>query len=158
LTLPDTTPILLCYDRSDGSRHAIETAASLFPGHKAIVLHVWSPIAIMVSMYAGAVSIPVYDDSALQEAAATVAEEGLAVATGAGLSAKAQTAEVTYEGTWHTILGVADQCDAEIIVLGARGRSTFKSIVLGSVSHGVAQHARRPVLIVPPAMPAPTSA
>lgn len=151
MTLPETTPILLCYDRSDGSRHAIETAARLFPGHTAIVLHIWSPVAIMASVYGGGVLMPVYDDSALQEAAATVAEEGVALATGAGLSAQAQTTESAYEGTWHAILEVADECDAGIIVLGARGLSTFKSIVLGSVSHGVAQHARRPVLIVPPA-------
>ncbi len=38
-----------------------------------------------------------------------------------------------------------------MIVIGARGLSTFKSFVLGSVSHGVAQHAHVPVLIVPPA-------
>ena len=46
----------------------------------------------------------------------------------------------------------ADQYDAELIVLGARGLSAFKSMILGSVSHSVAQHARRPVLIVPPAV------
>ncbi len=36
-------------------------------------------------------------------------------------------------------------------MLGTRGLSGFKSMVLGSVSHGVAQHAHVPVLVVPPA-------
>ena len=45
-----------------------------------------------------------------------------------------------------------------IIVLGARGLSTFKSLVLGSVSHGVVQHAHRPVLIVPPPTRSETTA
>ena len=67
----------------------------------------------------------------------------------------------TYAGTAHDILAAADRHDAVIIVLGARGLSTFKAMVLGSVSHGVAQHAQRPVLIVPPTShdePTPASA
>jgi nucleotide-binding universal stress UspA family protein len=146
----DTTPILLCYDGSEDSRRAIDTAASLFPGHAAIVLNVWSPMAVIAAMYGGAVSIPAYDDRALREAAVSKAQEGADRASAAGLSATAQTADVTYDGTWHAILAVADECDATLIVLGARGLSAFKSLVLGSVSHGVAQHARRAVLVVPP--------
>ena len=70
----------------------------------------------------------------------------------AGLKAQPEIAEVSYQGTSHTILDVADEYDAELIVLGARGLSTFKSIVLGSVSHSVSQHAHLPVLVVPPAV------
>jgi nucleotide-binding universal stress UspA family protein len=39
--------------------------------------------------------------------------------------------------------------DAETIVVGTRGRSGIKSMLLGSVSHAVLQHADRPVLVVP---------
>jgi hypothetical protein len=35
-------PILICYDDSDGARHAIDVAASLFPGRRAVVLDVAS--------------------------------------------------------------------------------------------------------------------
>jgi nucleotide-binding universal stress UspA family protein len=73
------------------------------------------------------------------------------VARAAGLDASADLAEATYEGTWHAILDAAEQRGAGLIVLGARGLSTFQSLLLGSVSHGVTQHARLPVLIVPPA-------
>jgi nucleotide-binding universal stress UspA family protein len=152
------TPIVICYDRSAGSRRAIETTADLFPGKTAIVLHVWSPIAIIAAAYGGAVSIPTYDDTELQKAAVKVAEEGARVAAEAGLDAKPEIAEVTLEGTWHTILDIADEYDAGLIVLGARGLSTFKSVVLGSASHSVAQHAHRPVLIVPPPVQADKSA
>jgi nucleotide-binding universal stress UspA family protein len=146
-----TEPILLCYDRSDGARRAIETAGALFPGRKAIVLHIWSPVTVAVAAYGGMAPLPAYDESALRAAALALAEEGAAVAKAAGLDASAAVSESSYEGTWHAILDAADKHDAALIVLGARGLSTFKSLLLGSVSHGVAQHAHVPVLIVPPA-------
>ena len=145
------TPILICYDGSDGSRRAIAKAAELFPGKTAVVLHIWSPTAIIAASYGGAVAIPVYNDDELRQAAVKIAEDGCGRATAAGLHARAEVAEATYNGVWHTILELADRDDAGIIVLGARGLSTFKSFVLGSVSHGVAQHSHRPVLVIPPA-------
>ena len=40
--------------------------------------------------------------------------------------------------------------DADMIVLGSRGAGGFTRLMMGSVSSQVAQHARCPVLIVPP--------
>jgi nucleotide-binding universal stress UspA family protein len=151
----DIKPILLCYDRSVGSKRAIEAAAELFPGRRAVVLHVWSPATIVGAPYNPMIPAPLpgYNDSEIREAALRLAEDGAAVASAAGLVAQAVIAESAYEGIWHAILEVADEHDAAIIVLGSRGISTFESLLLGSVSHGVAQHARRPVLIIPPATP-----
>ena len=83
-------------------------------------------------------------------------DDGVRAAAEAGFDAKPEVAEVSYNGTWRTILDVADTHDAALIVLGARGLSSFRSLLLGSVSHGVAQHAHRPVLIVPPVAEAAT--
>lgn len=47
-----------------------------------------------------------------------------------------------------SILECADEKNADLIVMGSRGLGTFKEMMLGSVSHYVAQHARIPVLIV----------
>lgn len=151
-------PILICYDGSEGSRHAIEKAGELFPAKAAIVLHVWSPFAIIAAAYGGAVALPSYEDDELQKAATRTADDGCRLASAAGLQARPEVAEVTFEGSWHTILGVADECEASLIVVGARGLSTFKSLVLGSVSHGVTQHAHRPVLVVPPSLEASQAA
>jgi nucleotide-binding universal stress UspA family protein len=159
VTTPDTAPILLCYDGSAGSQRAIETAAALFPGRKAIVLHVWSPIAVLAAAYGGGiVSLPAYSDSELEEMASKVAAVGARAAAAAGLDARAEIAEVTFDGTARVILDTADRDEACLVILGARGLSAFKSMLLGSVSHGVAQHAHRPVLIVPPAAQDATAA
>ena len=85
-----------------------------------------------------------------QADASKIAEEGCNLAKEAGLRAQPEITEVTLDGTPRAILDIASQYEAELIVLGARGLSTLKSIMLGSVSHGVAQHAHLPVLIVPP--------
>ncbi len=45
---------------------------------------------------------------------------------------------------------LADDEDAELIVVGSRGRGAFKAAFLGSVSHNLVGVARCPVLIVPP--------
>jgi nucleotide-binding universal stress UspA family protein len=144
------TPILICYDGSEAARRAIETTGGLFPGHRAIVLHAWSPMPIIAASYLGALAMLDYDDEAAQADAAKIAEEGCNLAKEAGLSAQPEITEVTLDGTPRAILDIAEQYEAELIVLGARGLSTMKSMVLGSVSHGVAQHADLPVLIVPP--------
>ena len=58
----------------------------------------------------------------------------------------------------HTVVGVpaerladlADEEQAELIVVGSRGRGAFKSAFLGSVSNSLIGVARCPVLVVPP--------
>jgi nucleotide-binding universal stress UspA family protein len=46
------------------------------------------------------------------------------------------------------LLAAADACDADLIVVGSRGRGRLTSAVLGSVAHGLIRHATRPVLVV----------
>lgn len=45
---------------------------------------------------------------------------------------------------------IADEVDAELIVVGSRGRGAFKAAFLGSVSNALVGVARCPVLVVPP--------
>jgi nucleotide-binding universal stress UspA family protein len=150
VTTPSTGPILLCYDRSVGSVRAIETAGALFPGRAAIVLHVWSPMAALGAVYGALVPSAAFDEREITQAAMLLAEEGVRMADGAGLEATPAIASARFDGTANTILAVAEQHQAGVIVVGARGLSAMRAIVLGSVSHGVVQHAHCPVLVIPP--------
>jgi nucleotide-binding universal stress UspA family protein len=145
----DSQPILVCYDRSRGSLRAIETAGELFPGRRAVVLHVWSRTAGVVGGYAAMLPAATYDDGESEAAAQDVAVEGARLASAAGLDAKPDITSA-FEGTGRAILDAADRHEAALIVLGARGLSAVRSFLLGSVSHAVAQHAHCPVLVVPP--------
>jgi nucleotide-binding universal stress UspA family protein len=50
--------------------------------------------------------------------------------------------------TVETIVALADTKNADMIVLGSRGRNAVTAALLGSVSQGVVHEAKRPVLIV----------
>jgi len=47
------------------------------------------------------------------------------------------------------LLGVADELEADLIVVGSRGLGGYPELLLGSTSTQVAQHSTRPVVIVP---------
>jgi nucleotide-binding universal stress UspA family protein len=50
--------------------------------------------------------------------------------------------------TVETIVALADSKNADLIVLGNRGRSAMTAALLGSVSQGVLHQPKRPVLVV----------
>jgi nucleotide-binding universal stress UspA family protein len=52
-------------------------------------------------------------------------------------------------GVAEAIIDAADEHDALLVVMGTRGNTGIRSLLLGSVSHAVAHHAHRPLLIVP---------
>jgi nucleotide-binding universal stress UspA family protein len=144
----DESPILICYDGSAGADRAIETAAALFGPRRAVVLDVGSPLTPAESMAAvTAVPLAPFEDLNLDDAVVG-ATKGTARAKSAGFDAVAR-GDVDAP-TWHGVVAVADEIDAAVIVTGSRGLNGAEEFLEGSLSHDVARHSGRPVLIVPP--------
>jgi nucleotide-binding universal stress UspA family protein len=141
--MPDapTKPILLCYDGSDDAFRAIEFAGTLFPGHNAVVLSVWEKYGLLSGI------IP-FDDKVMQDATDLMAADGAERAETAGFTASAVAVEADH-GVAEAIIDAAEQHDAALVVMGTRGNTGIRSLLLGSVSHHVAQRSHRPLLLVP---------
>lgn len=144
------SPVILCYDGSDDAVVAIERAAELFGPRSAVVLVAW-PRAQAQLTYALPGMVYAQDlealDAAAAKAAAELAEQGAELAREAGFDAEPLPARASGP-LWQTILDAADERDAAAIVMGSRGLSGIKSLVLGSVSGAVVHHATRPTLVV----------
>lgn len=144
--------ILVGYDGSEDARAAIGRTAALFGGQTAVILTVWQPFAHVIAHTGVGFGMPPVDSVTIDKAslrrAEQIAHEGADLANEAGLEAEARvsTQAVT---TARTILGEAEQLGAQVIVIGSRGLAGLKSLLLGSVSHEVIQHADRPVVVVP---------
>jgi nucleotide-binding universal stress UspA family protein len=144
-------PVLFCYDGSEGSKTALGAVIELIKPGDAVVLVVWMPAAVQLAR-AGSFVVAVPNEGEIDEQEAArarqIAEEGAAAARERGYNASARIAEAT-ESVAKTIDEVAQEIDAGLIVCGQRGRSAIGSALLGSVSHALAAHTKRPVLIAP---------
>jgi nucleotide-binding universal stress UspA family protein len=141
--------ILICYDGSDEAGRAIDVAADLLGPRRAVVLDIGPVLTANESL---AFTLPVSPAAAYEELntddALARARAGAERARRAGFDADARSTLAS--PTWEGIVTVADEIDAALIVIGSRGQTGLHETLAGSVSHAVAEHARRPVLIVPP--------
>jgi nucleotide-binding universal stress UspA family protein len=145
--------ILIGYDGSAYADHAIDEAAQLFPGADAIVMTAWTSVRDVARAGRAALPEAVIEkaasemDAVAEAAAKATAQAGADRASAAGLYARAQTACVD-GSVAEAILQAADGHDVMSVVVGSRGRSGFRSALLGSVSNTVVQHSAKPVVVV----------
>lgn len=154
-----TTPcdlVLIAYDGSENSQRAVEYAGRFLSAKRAVVLTVWEPMvrqAARISGLSGMMQpdwLPEEDqDDIAHVDAKSVCEEGLEIAKKAGLTAEARCVE-TGTTIWTTIVALADELEADIIVTGTRGTTGLRSLLQSSTADHVLRHSHRPVLIVPP--------
>lgn len=148
-------PLLICFDDSEPSRHAIAEAARLFPGARAVVLHVWASIESTAAYrYSAAGASGVLKeamdelDDAGQRAAQEIAERGARLARDAGLDAEALAVEVKDHAS-SSVAEEAERLDASAVVMGSRGLGPLQSLALGGFSTSALHRLHRPVLVVP---------
>ncbi|HJX37491.1 MAG TPA: universal stress protein [Anaerolineae bacterium] len=134
--------ILNATDGSQVSEKATRQAAYLAKttGAELVILHV---VETGFAWYTGAFYQQMIDE--LRGCGEKVLERAAAIAEEAGMKARTQSVD-GHSGT--AIVRVAEREGADLIVLGALGRSMVEEALVGSVSHYVVRHAHCPVLVV----------
>ena len=134
--------IVVGIDNSEGSWHALEWAVgeARRSNRDVTLVHVWHWSTDAVGAPVGWVGVP------------DARKAGRAVLARAGAYAKqhgihAWTHLVEDSSPVSGLVGAAD--GAAMLVVGSHGRGAFVKAFLGSVSHGCAQHAPCPVVVIP---------
>jgi nucleotide-binding universal stress UspA family protein len=144
--------IICGVDGSPDSQAALEVAARLADrlGSTLILTHVAEPeyVPYAAAYPFGGTSGPIAvakEVESEEEAAARLLE---LLAVDAGLADAEKRVAIGHPA--ERLAELADEEDAELIVIGSRGQGALKSAFLGSVSYNLVGIARCPVLIVPP--------
>lgn len=147
----DSSPsahVLICFDGSREAAHAIEEAARLLRGCRATVLYAWRSTPETTARFGAPAAWTAPEDIARDRAHARgVAEQGAELARTAGFDATATLAHGALPA-WAVILEVARQIDPDAIVLGTRGLTGMRAMVLGSTSHHVVNVSERPTIVI----------
>jgi len=133
--------IVVGVDGSGPAGRAVETVAKIAAGtkdevvvcHGVIVPHAWGK------------DLP---DEATGETQQLV-DRYVAQLAAAGVPATGEVHQELENGIGDALIDVAKSRRAGLIVLGTRGRSNVKSVLLGSVAHEVVCKSTLPVLVVP---------
>ena len=139
--------VLLAVDGSDHSYDAVRAVECLTPAH---------PITVLYALNLPRLAYPTLGPNLDKELSVTVEEamreeaESTVKRAASLLPPHHGTTETRIvEGSpAETILGVADEIKADMIVLGARGVGQLHEHVLGSVSYRVMTHSNCPVFVV----------
>jgi nucleotide-binding universal stress UspA family protein len=136
--------ILIATDGLPASREAAAFGLELAQEHAAEVtfLHV---VPVLDRAVAAGIGFPAAVPHQVDEVDRRPLEDALALAAEQDVDANA---ELLAGEPVDEIVAYADSLDADLIVLGSRGRGAVATALLGSVSRGVLHEAHRPVLVV----------
>ncbi len=139
--------VIIGVDWSDQSFAAITQTFQLYHPSDVTLVHGIEFGILEHPFVAQAGNVQGYDDfrHAMVDSGRQVVERAAAMVPAEGTSIR----KVTEIGNpTQLILDSASNLAADLIVIGARGRSRLSEVVLGSVSHRVLLHSSRPTLIV----------
>ena len=153
----EAAPVLIAYDGSEVSRAAVRHAAELFPGRPAVLATVWEPGLAAVSVglpdTMGVATLPPDPetieaiDRVQREHASTVAADGAEFARSLGLVVEPQAVPDEVDVA-DTLIDIARERGAAVVVVGSHGISGLRTRLLGSVSRKLIEHCDRPVLVI----------
>lgn len=137
--------IVLGLDGSAGSEAAVAWCAEYAPllDARVVAVHALLPIVI------GELSPPAMTAGYTPEERAAYAadvEGWCAPLRAAGVECETRLVDGVAAST---LMRVADDVDAALVVVGRRGHGGFTELLLGSVPHALTHHCTRPVLVVP---------
>jgi nucleotide-binding universal stress UspA family protein len=138
--------IVVGVDGSAGSMVAVEFAAREAAAHGAAlrVVTAWEvPPSVLSS---GGVAPDIYQS--FERDARNTAQEAAALVARLEPSVRHEVRLV--EGHAGNVL-LDEAANADLVVIGRRGHGALSEFLLGSTSHQVADHAKCPVVLVPPA-------
>jgi nucleotide-binding universal stress UspA family protein len=143
--------ILAGVDGSSQGDHALRHAAALAKAYGAElrIVHVvymgWLPLAPELALDVERLA------KARRAEGETLLASAVELAQAAGVTAQASLVE-TATPAQHPAAALVEEAtswSADVMVLGARGRSRLEHLLLGSVADGVARRSTIPVLLVP---------
>lgn len=136
--------IVIATDGSVPSQEAVEFGVELAAeqGADVVFVHAVPPDEFYVG---SKIPLPAIPHSEAIEESETALRAAAAAAKDAGVSYKLERIS---DVTVHAILEVAEAQNAELIVVGSRGRGSIGAGLLGSVSRELVKRSKRPVLVV----------
>src|SRR3954471_14970119 len=153
-------PVLIAFDGSPASEHALKEAAALLGRRPALVVSVWKEgtgfeAVELPTSTVGIPPAPIDIDTAMEieeeveERAQRLAQHGAELARQAGLEAEGLVvADEPGVSIADTLVDAAQQRDAAAIVMGAHGHGRIAEALLGSTTRDVVRRARCPVIVV----------
>ncbi len=149
--------VLIAYDGSELSKAALRHAAELLPHLRAVVATVWEPELPELSVIdpGGGTGLSIAADPetverierAQHERAERIAREGAELASSLGLAAEPHAVPDDVDVA-DTLIALAREQRATVVVVGSHGISGLRSRLLGGVSRKLIDHCDRPVLVV----------
>lgn len=139
------TTILWATDGSDEADRALVYAVELAQ-HDHAQLHVVHIVEKLVGGRATGQPLQINEDDLVAKVEAQTKQITVEHGVDASL-------HVVAEITGHVaarVAEIADETNADLVVVGTRGRSALRGLLLGSVTQGLLHTARCPVLAVPP--------
>jgi nucleotide-binding universal stress UspA family protein len=154
---PEAAPILVGYDGSELSKAAVRSGAELFPDRRAVLVTVWEPALAVLPMSPsdpmGMGAMPPDPqtmetfDRAQRESATAIAAEGAALARSLGQAGEPLAVPDDLDVA-DTLIGLAREQNAAVVVVGSHGISGLRSRLLGTASRKLIEHCDRPVLVI----------